>query len=64
MEYISGVRELAVDLFRYGYGNSILSRGWHNGRTPASELLRHGAALFLAPLLAMRPGGGWERCVC
>jgi GT2 family glycosyltransferase len=47
-------RALARELYRYGYGNSVLSRGWTNGRTPAMELLRHGGAMLLAPLLALR----------
>lgn len=50
----SKVRQLAATLFRYGYGNVVLSRGWRNGRTPASEFIRHGAALALAPFLAIR----------
>lgn len=52
----SGVHRFAASLFRYGYGNSVLSRGWRNDRTPLSEFLRHGAALLLAPLFAARLG--------
>ncbi len=41
------------ELYRYGRGNAILSRQWANGRTPPVELLRHGAAVILAPLLTI-----------
>ncbi len=45
---------LARELYRYGYGNSVLSRNWTNGRTPLRELLRHSGALVLSPALALR----------
>lgn len=48
------VRALARKLFRYGHGNAVLSRRWHNGRTPAVELLRHAGAVALSPVLALR----------
>lgn len=58
-----GLRGLAVELYRYGRGNYLLSRDWYNGRTPLRELARHGGAVLLAPLLALyyarRPGLRW-----
>ena len=48
------VRGLARELYRYGFGAAALSRAWRNGRTPTTELIRHGGAAALAPLLALR----------
>ncbi len=48
------LRSLARELYRYGFGAAVLSRNWRNGRTPASEFIRHGGAAALAPLLALR----------
>lgn len=48
------VRGLARELYRYGFGAAALSRAWRNGRTPTTELIRHGGAAVLAPLLALR----------
>jgi glycosyltransferase involved in cell wall biosynthesis len=48
------VMGLARELYRYGYGNSVLSRNWTNGRTPLREVLRHSGALVLSPVLALR----------
>ncbi len=48
------VRGLARELYRYGYGNSVLSRNWTNGRTPLVELTRHTGGVVLAPILALR----------
>jgi mycofactocin glycosyltransferase len=48
------VRSLCRELYRYGFGAAVLSRNWRNGRTPASEFIRHGGAAALAPLLAWR----------
>jgi len=48
------VMGLARELYRYGYGNSVLSRNWTNGRTPLREVLRHCGALVLSPVLALR----------
>jgi glycosyltransferase involved in cell wall biosynthesis len=48
------VRGLCRELYRYGFGAAVLSRGWRNGRTPASEFIRHGGAATLAPMLAWR----------
>ena len=45
---------LSRELYRYGFGAAVLSRRWRNGRTPATELIRHGGAALLAPLLAWR----------
>lgn len=47
------LRGLVKDLYHYGYGNSVLSRNWKNGRTPEMELLRHGGAVALSPFLAL-----------
>jgi GT2 family glycosyltransferase len=44
----------AKELFRYGRGNAILSRNWHNRRNPLTEYVRHTAAVLLAPALALR----------
>ncbi|HEX6818371.1 MAG TPA: glycosyltransferase, partial [Ktedonobacterales bacterium] len=48
------VRGLARELYRYGHGNSVLSRNWTNGRTPLFELARHTGGVVLAPVLALR----------
>jgi glycosyltransferase involved in cell wall biosynthesis len=48
------VRGLCRELYRYGFGAAVLSRAWRNGRTPATEFIRHGGAAALAPLLAWR----------
>jgi len=45
---------LSRALYRYGFGSAALSRGWHNGRTPVVEFIRHAGATALAPLLALR----------
>lgn len=47
------LRSLITNLYRYGYGNAVLSPHWKNGRTPAIELLRHGGAVALSPFLAL-----------
>lgn len=47
------VSGLIKNLSRYGYGNYILSRNWQNGRTSGRELIRHGGAVVLSPLLAL-----------
>jgi GT2 family glycosyltransferase len=47
------LRSLIKNLYRYGYGNAVLSVNWKNGRTPATELLRHGGAVVLSPFLAL-----------
>jgi hypothetical protein len=44
----------ARELFRYGKGNAVLSRNWSNGRSPLTEFVRHGGAVLLAPLLALK----------
>ena len=44
----------ARELYRYGKGNAVLSRNWGNGRSPLVEFVRHGGAVLLAPLLALR----------
>lgn len=48
------VKSLCRELYRYGFGAAVLSRNWRNGRTPATEFVRHGGAAALAPLLAFR----------
>lgn len=48
------VRSLSRELYRYGFGAAVLSRTWRNGRTPTTELIRHGGAALLAPALAWR----------
>lgn len=57
------IYELIKNLYRYGYGNYVLSHNWRNGRTPLMEITRHGGAVFLSPLLALRyvstTGIGW-----
>jgi glycosyltransferase involved in cell wall biosynthesis len=57
------LRGLIKDVYRYGYGNCVLSRNWKNRRTPLVELMRHGGAIVLSPLLALRhlrsAGIGW-----
>lgn len=47
-------RGLWRELYRYGFGAAVLSQNWRNGRAPATELLRHGGAVALSPLLALR----------
>ncbi len=49
----SSIQALIKDLYRYGYGNAVLSRHWKNGRTPVAEFIRHGGAVVLSPLLAL-----------
>lgn len=49
----SSIRGLIKDLYRYGYGNAVLSRHWKNGRTPLVEFIRHGGAVVLSPFLAL-----------
>lgn len=50
------VRSLVRELYRYGHGSAIRSRGWMNGRrTPIVELVRHLGAVALAPWLALAP---------
>ncbi|MBA2284634.1 MAG: glycosyltransferase [Ktedonobacteraceae bacterium] len=53
----ASLRGLIRNLYRYGYGNTVLSRNWHNGRTPAMELLRHAGAFALSPALAISYSG-------
>ncbi|HEY7347991.1 MAG TPA: glycosyltransferase [Ktedonobacterales bacterium] len=57
------VRGLIKNLYRYGYGNCVLSIHWKNGRTPGTELIRHGGAIVLSPFLALsytrRVGLAW-----
>jgi O-antigen biosynthesis protein len=57
----------ARDLFRYGYGNGVLSRDWPRGRQPAVEFVRHLGAVVLSPLLALRlryaRRAGWLRAL-
>ncbi|MGO8949652.1 MAG: glycosyltransferase [Ktedonobacterales bacterium] len=48
----------ARELYRYGKGNARLSRNWKNGRSPATEFVRHGGAVLLAPMLALKQ---WRR---
>jgi GT2 family glycosyltransferase len=54
---------LMKNLYRYGYGNYVLSHNWKNRRTPLKEVMRHGGAVILSPLLALRyvrtVGSGW-----
>lgn len=47
------IKSLIKNLYRYGYGNAVLSRHWHNRRAPGIELMRHGGAVALAPFLAL-----------
>ncbi|MDQ2716039.1 MAG: glycosyltransferase [Chloroflexota bacterium] len=49
----TSLRGLIRNLYRYGYGNTVLSSNWHNGRTSVMELLRHAGALMLSPALAI-----------
>jgi GT2 family glycosyltransferase len=55
------------ELYRYGYGNGVLSRAWPRGRQPDAELLRHMGAVVLAPRLALRlryaRRAGWLRAL-
>ena len=44
---------LAKELYRYGYGNAILSPGWEQRRPTRLEFIRHGAAVALSPWLAL-----------
>lgn len=48
------VRGFCRELYRYGFGAAVMSRSWRNGRTPATEFIRHGGAAVLAPWLAWR----------
>jgi len=47
------IRDLSKHLYRYGYGNVMLSPHWKNGRTPLVEFIRHGGAVILSPVLAL-----------
>ncbi|HEV2405394.1 MAG TPA: glycosyltransferase [Ktedonobacterales bacterium] len=44
---------LAKELYRYGYGNAVLSPGWGQRRPTQFEFVRHGAAVALSPWLAL-----------
>ncbi len=57
------IRDLMKNLYRYGYGNVVLSPNWKNGRTPLIEFIRHGGAVVLSPVLALshlRAAGIWR----
>ena len=42
----------------YGEGNALLSGRWQNGRTPLVEFVRHGGAIVLSPIIAIRLARG------
>lgn len=62
----SGVLESGRDfvrgLYRYGFGNAVLARGWPARRRPGLQLIRHAGAAILAPWLAwrLRHQVGWR----
>ncbi len=47
------VRALMRSLYHYGYGNGVLSPNWKHRRPLFVEVLRHGGAILLSPLLAL-----------
>ena len=47
----ASVRSLVTDLYRYGRGNAMLSHNWQNHRSPLVEMIRHGGAVLLSPVL-------------
>jgi glycosyltransferase involved in cell wall biosynthesis len=47
------LRAFIRTLYRYGYGNYLLSANWKNGRTPMTELIRHGGAVLLSPIITI-----------
>jgi glycosyltransferase involved in cell wall biosynthesis len=49
----ASISALIRNLYRYGRGSYVLSLNWTNGRTPAVELIRHTAAVALAPYIAL-----------
>jgi glycosyltransferase involved in cell wall biosynthesis len=59
----ASVPALIRELYRYGRGSYAFSRDWRKRRSPLVELARHGAAVPLAPWLALRAarrvGLGW-----
>lgn len=50
----SSIGHLARNLFRYGFGNAMLSKSWQGKRKPWKELIRHAVAVALSPWLAIR----------
>lgn len=44
---------LTRELYRYGFGNAILSPGWGQRRPSRVEFVRHGGAVALAPVLVL-----------
>jgi cellulose synthase/poly-beta-1,6-N-acetylglucosamine synthase-like glycosyltransferase len=51
---LSSVRRFVRELYRYGFGNSILAREWPVTRQPVVQLIRHTGAIVLSPALAVR----------
>lgn len=59
----TSIRDFIKSLYRYGYGNVVLSPRWKNRRTPLAEFIRHGGAIVLSPVLALsylRAAGIWR----
>lgn len=49
----TSLRGLIKELYRYGYGSSVLARTWSRARQPDVQLIRHAAAVALSPALAL-----------
>lgn len=62
---LKSVRDFASELYRYGFGNAVLARGWPGWRHPSVQLVRHLGAIVLAPWLALRLRRrvGWREVV-
>jgi glycosyltransferase involved in cell wall biosynthesis len=51
---LESIPDFASKLYRYGFGNAILSAEWPADRRPGRQLVRHLGAAVLAPWLALR----------
>ena len=49
----TSLRGLIKELYRYGYGSSVLARNWTRARQPDVQLIRHAVAAVLSPALAL-----------
>lgn len=49
----TSLRGLSKELYRYGYGSSVLARNWTRARQPDIQLIRHAVAAALSPALAL-----------
>ena len=49
----TSLRGFVKELYRYGYGNGVLSRDWPRSRQPGVQLIRHLGAVVVSPALAL-----------